>query len=168
MRIRLSTICLMSMFLIGLFSPLVHAQADSESSRATLKGISAVAVIVDLGSPEGAKKLGLSADTVQTDVELKLRLGGVRVVTQDEAQKLPGGPFLHVEIDLTRDAAAAGIQVNLCQDAWLERVTIIDVGAATWGTGGVEANPAAENIRDMVKDCVDRFLNAWLSVNPKK
>jgi hypothetical protein len=165
---RLATMCFMAMFLIGLTSQLVHAQTDSESSRATLKGISAVTVIVDLGSPDGAKALGLSADTIQTDVELKLRLAGIRVVTQEEALKLPGGPALEVQIDLTKDALAASIDVDLCQDAWLERDTIAAVAVPTWGVGRVAAHPTAEQIRDAVKDHVDEFLNAWLSVNPKK
>jgi hypothetical protein len=30
------------------------------------------------------------------------------------------------------------------------------------------SHAAAEDIRNWTKDLVDKFLNAWLSVNPKK
>lgn len=133
----------------------------------TLKGISALNVRV-ANLSDGAKLLGLTKETIQTDVELKLRLAGMRVVTQEEDFKLPGMPFLWVYVNLTDVADAAHIQIELRQNAQLERNGERAISVATWRGGAVIANPSLQTIRDDVKDSVDTFLNAWLSVNPKK
>jgi len=39
---------------------------------------------------------------------------------------------------------------------------------ATWSTGYMGYNPQLRDIRDKMKDRVDIFINAYLSVNPKK
>ena len=61
---------------------------------------------------------------------------------------------------------AAGITVELYQFARLVR-NGEPAFVTTWGLAGVIANPSAQGIRDHIKDRVDIFLNAWLSVNPK-
>jgi hypothetical protein len=163
---RLATICLMTIFLIGLTSLSVQAQA-SNPRVATLKGISAIFVLVE-DLPNAAKVLGLTEDAIQTDVELKLRLAGMRVVTRGEMGALPGQPDLYIEVNLTRGAEAASIDVELQQNALLPRNGQLVPSATTWSHSGAISAPTAQVIRDMIKDFVDTFLNAWLSVNPKK
>jgi hypothetical protein len=46
---------------------------------------------------------------------------------------------------------------------WLDKSAL----ATTWSTGVIGKTPNPQHIRDVVKDCVDQFLNAWLSVNKK-
>jgi hypothetical protein len=75
---RLAAICFMAMFLLAVSSPSGQAQTPSVL---TLKGISALSVLVE-ELPDSAKALGLTSDTLQTDVELKLRLAG-------ESEELP-------------------------------------------------------------------------------
>jgi hypothetical protein len=162
---RLATICL-TVLLIGISSPPIQAQ-DTERRRATLKGISALSVLVE-DLPNGAKVLGLTRESIQTDVELKLRLAGIRVVTDQEDLSLPGMPSLSVVVNLTESAKSASIDIELHQNAFLERNGQLVVDVTTWGTGGLAANPTAQDIRNYIKDHVDKFLNAWLSVNPKK
>jgi hypothetical protein len=161
---RLATICL-CMLLIGSISPSVQAQAHHDVK--TLKGIRAVWVLVENFS-DGAKVLGLSKETTKTDVELKLRLAGMRVVTEEEGFKLPGGPYVYVVVNLTDTASAASVDISLNQDAKLESNDEIVTGVDTWSRGVVIAHPGLQGIRDSIKDLVDTFLNDWLSVNPKK
>jgi hypothetical protein len=165
---RLATMCFVAMSVIGLTSPSVRAQ-DSEFTRATLKDISAVNVLVEELS-DGAKTLGLTTDAIQTDVELKLRLAGIRVVTLEEALKVPGGPILYVLVSVLPDGRAASIEIELHQNVLLERNGLRVVGMPTWNTRYLmwEPNPTAQAVRNVVKDQVDVFLNAWLAVNPKK
>jgi hypothetical protein len=168
MPARLATICLTMVFLVGISSPTVRAQ-DSESTRATLKGITAVYVVVE-ELRDSAKVLGLTKDAIRTDVELKLRLAGIRVVeTTEEWAKLTGSPFLYVNVNvLDGSARVANVEVELDQDALLARNGEFASGVTTWSAGGVLVNPDVQYIRDRIKDAVDKFLNAWLSVNPKK
>ena len=163
---RQAMICVAAVFLIGFTFPSVQA-SDSEISRKSLQGISAISVEVEDLS-DGAKALGLSAETIRTDVELKLRLAGIRVVTEDEDLKLPGMPSLYVIATVVNSSKAVSIIVELQQNVTLERNGQRAVGATTWDAGAVGVNLTAEDIRDKIKDLVDQFLNAWLSVNPKK
>jgi hypothetical protein len=141
--------------------------ADSGPFTSTLKDISAVFVVVEQ-LPDGAKKLGLTKETIQTDVELKLLVGGIGVTTRDEGKKLPGRPVLFIDVNMTNNAKAANISVELDQDALLARNGRPAPSVQTWSTVVLLTNPDAQVIRDAVKDLVDKFLNAWLSVNPKK
>jgi hypothetical protein len=163
---RLATIWLTTVLLIGVGSPSMGAQV-ADVATPTLKGISALNVrIADLS--EDAKVLGLTKDAIQTDVELKLRLAGMRVVTMEEDFNLPGTPFLYINVNLTDTTKAGHIEVELRQNAQLERNGQLALAVTTWRTGGIFANTTAQHIRDSIKDSVDEFLNAWLSVNPKK
>jgi hypothetical protein len=168
---RLATIYLMTMLLIGIATQPVHAQATG-LAIATLKGISAVAVAVEQ-LPDRAKAVGLTEESIQTDVELKLRLAGMRVVPKEEVDKVPGAPWLYVRVNVrhvTDNIEAAHIDVFLCQGAILERNGQVAPITVTWFTGqlSVLGTNAAETLRDETKDLIDEFLNDWLSVNPKK
>ena len=102
------------------------------------------------------------------DVELKLRLAGMRVVTDQEDFNLPGMPTLYIQVNLA-DTQAANIEVQLQQNVTLQRNGQSIISIPTWRTSGsLILNPNAQFIRNAVKDHIDRFLNAWLSVNPKK
>lgn len=172
MKARLARMFPIVLLFIPFLSPMVQAHVvqvgitDNEYSRATLKGITAVCVVVLDIPMDSAKVLGLSKDTIQTDVELKLRLAGMHVVTVEEVIKSPGGPFVSVQVNLTPNAQAASIEVELDQGASLKRTAELAY-VRTWGTGVLLANPSPQIIRDKVNDRVDQFLNAWLSVNPK-
>jgi hypothetical protein len=163
---RLATILLVTIFLIVVSSPSIRAQ-DSNPHTVSLKGINAVSVLVE-PPDDGAKTLGLTREAIQTDVELKLRLAGIRVVPKEEGIKLLGDPCLYVQVTVTNAARAANIEVELKQNALLQRNGDLVFGVATWDTGQVDQNATAQNIRDAIKDDIDEFLNAWLSVNPKK
>ncbi len=162
---RLATIYLLTLILTWITpSP---AKAQNSFQESSLKGISALFVDVEY-LPVSAKPLGLTKETIQTDVELKLRLAGMRVVALGEGVKLPGSPYLYVNVNLTADARAGSVNIDLEQDALLQRNGEFATAVTTWHTGALMTNPTAQDIRAEVKDVVDKFLNDWLSVNPKK
>jgi len=163
---RLATTALGIVLLIALKSLCANSQ-DGDSRRFTLKGIDAVSVAVE-PLPSSARALNLSAENIQTDVELKLRLAGIRVVTKEERVKISGGPFIYVLVNITDDVKAANVRVLLAQDAVLERNFEFAPGLPTWEESVLVTNPNAQVVRNEVKDLLDMFLNAWLSVNPKK
>ena len=94
----LGTICLAAIFLIGVTAPTVRGD-DNEGSRATLKGITTVHVLVE-DLDNDAQTVGLTKEGIQTDVELKLVLAGMHVVTREEWLKLPGAPRLYVNVSV--------------------------------------------------------------------
>jgi hypothetical protein len=152
---RLAAMCALAVFILGVASRSISAQ---NSDVMTLRDSSAIAVVVqDL--PDGAKVLDLSEDTIQTDVELKLRLAGVRVVAKKEVSQLPGRPHLYLRVTLTSDAQAASIEVQLRQNILLERNGDSAIGV-TWLETTLFSHPTSEAIRNAVKDNVDKFLNS--------
>jgi len=158
----LVTMSLILMHLIG--SGLVSAQGQDPDG---LKGISLVYVLVE-DAPEGAKRLGLTAESIQSDVELKLLLAGMSVTTLADGRKLPGRPHVYVRVTLTKGAEVASVQVDLEQDAVLDRNTEHALSVMTWDTDFLLANPTAQRIVDDVKEGVAQLLSAWLTVNPKR
>jgi hypothetical protein len=155
MKLVLSLITLM------IVAQLCHG-SDTENDRKTLVGITAVDVVIEQLQP-GASRIGLTRESLQTDVELKLRLAGMRVAKDVNLQ------FLYVSLIVANDARAAVVSVELKQDVVLVRdPTITYMGGPTWQHLILISNPSAQDIRDTVKDMVDKFLNAWLSVNPRR
>jgi hypothetical protein len=135
--------------------------ADDEYSRRSLAGITAVDVLVE-SLPPAAAKLGLTMEDIKTDVELKLRLAGMRVESASYA-------FIYVNVNVAENGIAANIDIKLEQPVALVRnSSIVIPGGITWSIGTLVTNPTAQGIRGFTKDLVDSFLNAWLSVNPKK
>ena len=145
------------LFAIAQVSPLFAD--DNEYTRQSLSGLTSLDVVVE-DLPAGATKIGLTKDAIRTDVELKLRLAGMRVTTQFME-------YLYIVVTVADDADGAYIKVELQQPVTLDRSPISTFGA-TWSEGTLITNPSAQYIRTLIKDKVDKFLNAWLSVNPKK
>ena len=71
---------------------------DNEMTRATLKGLPGVDVLVEVFD-EQAKASGFDRRTFQTDVELKLRLAGIKVLMEKEKSATPGKPILYLHVN---------------------------------------------------------------------
>jgi hypothetical protein len=153
--------------LLLIVSMLSGSRAYGQGSPATantLKGLSGVQVLIEELN-DAAKALGLDTAAIQTDVELKLRMAGLRVLSDEEERSTPDRPWLYVNVNVVGKAAAIGVNFN--QTARLAR-TGETASVTTWSRTGLATNPTAESVRNQIKDYVDAFLNDWLSANPKK
>ena len=167
----MNTKCITLMVLFLLITSSVYGQT-SESNIESLRGLKGVGVMVkDLISD--IEKDGLRKENIQTDVELKLRLAGIKVLTQEEQFNEPGIPCLGVSVDsFIRDGSniyAVNISIEFLQKVYLGRdLKIVTVGI-TWSKSfmGTVGASNVNDIRDSVKDKVDEFINDYLSVNPK-
>ena len=159
---RLAAVCVLAVVTFGVASRSVSAQ-----DRRNLKGIDGVFVEVET-LPSGASKLGLSEGMIQTDVEQKLRLAGLRVVTNQEGENLPGSPYLDVRLVATDPPEAAAMEISLNQNVTLERNSAFAPEVETWAKILVIANPSGQSVRDKIQDLAADFSNDWLSVNPKQ
>lgn len=110
---------------------------------------------------------------MQTDVELKLRLAGIPVLSHEQWLAAPGHPYLYVNVNVLDPSDSAwpySVMVELDQSVKLERSPEVSVVAATWSAAPGVGNVGSLNVRsvrDHVKDQVDHFINAYLAVNPK-
>jgi hypothetical protein len=160
-----------SAVMLALLSP--AAAADTAYERATLVGLTGVGVFVERMDPT-AEKGGLAQSTLQTDVELKLRQAGIRVLGENEYPLAPGSPRLYLRVSTFRlelPLYAFDITLGLYQAVRLLRDPSIVIGAATWETNG-RIGTVGENklstLRERARDEVDKFINAYLAANPQK
>ena len=147
---------------------------DDEFARRSLGGLRGFEVLIEKLRPE-VERTGLTTEVVRTDVELRLRQSGILVLSHKMALQEPGTPELYVNVNVTTGDSRLwgyGIGLELNQYVSLERDPAIQIMATTWSihTGGGAANPSqiGESVRGSVRSLIDRFMNSYLSVNPRK
>jgi hypothetical protein len=138
--------------------------------RMSLAGIPSMRVIVEKLSVDALEE-GLSIEQLKTDVELKLRLAGIKVISQ------PYVPYLYVRVSYLKQNLEQGpkigfscmIEVEFKQLATLllnSKLTLVTTWDAEYLMGG-PLSDSQNQVRQQVRDLVDEFLNDYLSVNPK-
>ncbi len=131
-----------------------------------LKGLGAINVLVEGFKPE-VERLGLTRQTLQTDVELLLRKYGIEVDKSNMFNCL----YINVAV-LPSDLGfvAYSITVEFC-DAVIpvRNPTIRIIDAIVWKTGsvGLATKKNIRDIREGVEDDVKKFINDYLAANPK-
>lgn len=115
---------------------------------------------------------GLRKMQIQTDVELRLRTAGIRVLSVEDWLKVKGEPYLYIRffgVSTKEGLYSYSLAVELRQKVILERNPSIAAIAPTWSVGSIGYRDRLElrQIRAFVADQVDQFANAYLSVNPR-
>jgi hypothetical protein len=144
--------------------------ADTERERGTLKGLKGIYVLVESINTQIVKD-GLSETTIRTDAELKLRLAGIRVLPEKEWSSEVGMPFLYISAHVGKWEERGyiySIFIQVKQGVSLLRSPNVTTFGTTWDTEWLAVSPDLNGIRDDIKDRIDGFINAYLSVNPKK
>ncbi len=143
---------------------------DHELNRATLKGLSGVCVFVIDLEPT-AQAAGFDSELLRTDVELRLRMAGVRVLNDRDLLDTPAAPCLYVTLNPLHSRAdesqAFGIVLELSQLVRLQRDSGAPLAiASTWSITATRVGQLAD-VRATVRDMTDIFVDAWQSVNPQ-
>jgi hypothetical protein len=139
----------------------------------TLKGLQSVYVVVEPLGQE-VEKYGLTEQQIQTDVELRLRQNGIRVLSRQEWLSSAMYSFLYVNVNIVGledlPLVSYNISLELRQSVFLERDPTKWYVAPTWKTGstGSVGFNKIEFIRQFVKNHVDTFINDYLAANPNK
>ncbi len=163
--LRSARLCGTFAFLMMLFlmpgKPLLGS--DDPTTKATLRGINGISVVVENLRP-GETEDGLTVDKIQTDVELSLRKAGVKVI--DSALI-----YLYVSVNVVKadDLYAYNCLVSLEQPVTVHSNAASAI-APTWSVeeiGMVPRTNMSRTIRAAFQDLVEKFLNAYLSANPR-
>lgn len=145
---------------------------DIEHTRNARRGLSGVYVMPENPLDEDAIRGGLSQDAIRTDVELKLWQAGIRVLSREEWEQEPGKPYLQVWPRVLKGGVLGRyiyhITVEFKQYVNLVRSPSVQVFGATWSTEHMGYTPELRDIREKLKERIDKFMDAYLSVNPKK
>ena len=148
---------------------LMKERGAIRSSIESLRGLKGIFVVIE----NSVAQEGLSIYQIKKDVEQKLIMAEIEVLTEIEMIKEPEKPYFYIYVKSTKNELelyAYYIEVGLGQLVSLERENKILVNAIVWKKGITEivgANEIANSIRNHINDLVDTFINDYLSVNPK-
>lgn len=164
---------------------------DTEINRRTLAGLQGVCVMIEDFQPnvkQYADSESIDKAQIQKDIEQKLKVNGIKVLSGSEWLKTPGRPVLYVNINTHPSEAksliskllsdrreekalfAFDIKVELRQVVYLEANPNTKTLSGTWSmnmTGLVNVTNLAPLKTNMLY-LVDRFINAYKSVNRGK
>lgn len=144
----------------------------------TLRGLRGVYVVVETIRAD-IEDAGLTTEQLQTDVELRLRKVGVRVLSESEWLATREKPYLYVNINVFKTDPGGdvyypySISVALIQQVYLRRRNsneqLVLTPATTWNKGllGLLGRDKLRSVREDVGELIDMFINAYLAANPK-
>lgn len=134
-----------------------------------LQTVDGVGVVVEKVGPEATED-GLRREDIRRDVELRLRSADIPVLSVSERMSAPSQPYLYVNVQAMKvddlEAYVYNIEVELQQTVSLQGAGTWP--AVTWDTPDLLGIIAADDLRDLrdeVKDQVDRFANAYLKAH---
>jgi len=151
---------------------------NDEASRLSLYGIKKVCVVVDTNV--AMKKYGWTEEQCKADIEQKLSLAGIKVITSEECSwddvnsaiivcKV-GVVFQSETVNLEDVRDAYNVWISLYQYVQLRRDPNLKMRACTWSLSQMGLMKLTERfkVRDGIKKIMDYFVNDYFSVNPKK
>jgi hypothetical protein len=161
-------------FLFILLSLLAVASAsDDKTDRATLKGIKAVCVVVEVADQSRSK---FSKEELQAEIEGKLKQAGIQV---DKS----GTTCLYLNVRalqaMERQAIrrkekliplyAVDLRLEFLQTVSLTRDSAVKTYAPTWSSANmatVAADDLGKTALEITTSLADQFVTAYKSVNP--
>ena len=134
-----------------------------------LRGLGAVTVKVERLRAE-IEQDGLFASTLQSDVEMKLRLAGIKVLSEEQAMESPASPYLYLFVDAFKHSEGYIYRIQL---SLREPVMVLRTHTKLFATtlrirDELGITFFLSEIRGEAQDLVDEFLKAWEMVNRKK
>ena len=146
--------------------------SDAKYNRASLRAIEGVYVKVE-GLTLEMEKEGLTETLIRRDVESKLQMAGIRTQSKEEWFDVLGSPHLYVNLNCLKLQETKeyiySIHIAFRQNVYPEREPVLILGATTWSVGDIIGiTNRLDKIRASLKNHLDAFIEAYLSVNPKK
>lgn len=147
----------------------VAAKESDKQGNSSLAGLKGVGVVVEDLAPDAVQE-GFTVQLIQSDVEQKLRAGGIRILTEKELMKASGMPYLYLNIFTFKDDElyAYHITLELKQMVSLVRKPGISLSSSTWKArvGGTVGVKKISELRSIAMDEADQFVRAWKAANP--
>jgi len=134
-----------------------------------LRDLAAVSVKVERLRAE-IEQDGLFASTLQSDVEMKLRLSGIKVLSEEQAVESPDCPHLYLFVDAFKHSEGYIYRIQL---SLREPVMVLRTHTKMFATtlrirDELGITPYLSEIRGEAQDLVDEFIKAWQTANRKK
>ena len=145
------------------------AQMVVATGRDTLRGLPGVEVLVESLPPE-LERIGLTTMGLRTEVEQRLKAGGVVVYGSQKENASPAKPYVYVHLnplELPDRLQAVAIQVHVRQTLQSLATNSHIVNAMTWDMHTVVAVRSSDvsMLKGTVLEMVDRFVADWRAVH---
>lgn len=156
------------------FYAYASAVEDDNYTRSTLRGLDGVYVAVE---PPGhaVEAQGFTAATLRTDMEVKLRAAGIKVLSKRQWTETEGAPVCYLVLNVVNDVAlekvagftlyAYEVRVELNQDVILVRDRAAKALSPTWSSSYLGVTNSLPRIKAKVREMMDRFIDAYLDAN---
>jgi len=125
------------------------------------------------GVTDETKKVGLSAEQIQTEVEEKLKELGIKIVTEEEAEKPSDKPTLYVTINARKRERVAAfmfhVDVGVLQEVELVRDPMIQIMSIMWKKGRIgecHSRKLVKAMQEVVGYLMDQFCEDYRKANP--
>ena len=134
-----------------------------------LQDLAAVTVKVERLRAE-IEQDGLFASTLQSDAEMKLRLAGIKVLSEEEVSGKPDAPYLYLFVDAFKHSEGYiyRIQVSLREPVMVLRTRTTMHATTLRIRDELGITPYLSEIRGEAQDLVDEFIKAWQTACRKK
>jgi hypothetical protein len=137
---------------------------DAALDRATLRGLKPFNIVIDPLDPQ-LEKAGLSADTIRSRIDTRLRHAGIPL--DNNAIEFVG---LRIDSMLVRKGPnSLCLSLAFYQPVALARDAKIRTATQTWDVHTMLVVPSKQIVQaaqDAVDQLADQFINAYRSVNP--
>ena len=162
---------------------------DTPESREILRGVTPIYVVIEGITPE-LEQNGMVARKLKTAVEKQLRKAGINVIAtageRESAGSSPAGLYVRINAlksamlksNLDIDYYAISISIELIQRCLpltekninASYISSHSAFACTWSTSNIylAGEERLVDIRDCVKELVGNFIDAYVSVNPRR
>jgi hypothetical protein len=135
----------------------------------SLRGVKGIKVTISLSNEDS----GVTTYQLQNDVELRLRVAGIKVDSDTIATLLVTVVIMKIEPSPSSNVIGryGTVQLSMKQPVRLSRDPTVSLTAATWESGVMYLHGGADDFgrrcRDAVHDFTDAFVNNYLSVNER-
>mgnify|MGYP000869679322 FL=1 len=168
--VRLFMVFVLALSLV--ICPVMVCAIDSEATRATIKHLQGVYVVIEDLQPNIAKhqkliaKAGIEKGKLQAMVEERLKKAGLKVFTREEWLQAPGRPLLCITInshESEKYTYAYDVNIQLMQIVLLEANPQARSMSPTWSINmtGMANIGNLYIIREATLTLIDRFISAW-------
>jgi hypothetical protein len=141
----------------------------TQGEEGVLQGLEAVYVKVERLKAE-IEQDGLFGSLLQSDAELKLRLAGLKVLSEEQWLKNPDSPYLYVFVDVFKHSEGYiyRIQISLRESVMILRKSTKTIATTLRIRDELGVTAYLSEIREEAQDLLDEFIEAWQTANKKK
>jgi hypothetical protein len=156
--------------MLAALSVSTHAFAAlSAADRELLRGVDEFRLAVERIKPE-IERDGLFRSILLSDMELRMRLAGIKTLSEEESESKPDVPMLYLYVDAMKCSLGYvySLRLVLMEPVKLTRNNMKVMATVFRIPTELGITARLSDIRDAAGDFLEEFIKAWKAANSKK